>query len=224
MGNTTNFNLPYPELSNSPNGPAQIQALAEAVDALLITTTDPVEFGSSVEVVGNLGVQGDTFVEDLDATSVTATSLTATNVTVGTQVWSGAWVAFNPNWNTEAGASPNVGNGSLTARYIQMGKTVSFQITLAAGTTTTFGDSTSGYWRFNLPVAPRMESVAYVLCRDFNTGNRFTGACELNTAVTNGIIRVNAPVTGSNTSVHYQNPFMWATSDTMRISGTYEVN
>jgi hypothetical protein len=225
MGSTTNFNLPYPEPSNTPDGPAQIQALAEAVDGYLIPLSAPAEFGSSVEVVGNLGVQGATTVEDVTATSVTTADFEATgDVTVQGQVWTGAWLDFNPNWNCEAGSSPDVGNGTLTARYIQVGKTVHFQITLVAGTTTTFGNSTSGFWRFNLPVAPRMESVAYVLCRDFNSGNRFTGACELSTAITNGVLRVNAPVDGSNGSVHYQNPFVWTTSDTMRISGTYEVN
>jgi hypothetical protein len=176
-------------------------------------------------VVGNLGVQGATTVEDVTATSVTTADFEATgDVTVQGQVWTGAWLDFNPNWNCEAGSSPDVGNGTLTARYIQVGKTVHFQITLVAGTTTTFGNSTSGFWRFNLPVAPRMESVAYVLCRDFNSGNRFTGACELSTAITNGVLRVNAPVDGSNGSVHYQNPFVWTTSDTMRISGTSTLN
>jgi hypothetical protein len=225
MGTTTNFNLPYPEPSNTPDGPAQIQALAEAVDGYLIPLSAPAEFGSSVEVAGNLGVQGDTFLEDLEASTVTATDLDVSgDVTVGSQEWTGEWLDFNANWNCEAGSSPDVGNGTLTARYIQVGKTVHFHITLIAGSTTSFGNSTSGYWRFNLPVAPRWEAVAYALARDFNSGFRYTGCVELNTVVTNGIIRVNTPVDGSNGSVHYQNPFVWATGDSLRISGTYEVN
>lgn len=224
MGNTTNFNLPYPEASSIPDGPNQIRALAEAVDGLLIPLDAPAEFGSNVEIVGSLGVQGDTFVEALDATSVTTGSLTTGSVAVGSQDWTGEWLDFNPNWNTEAGTDPNIGNGTLTARYIQVGKTVHFQITLIAGSTTTFGDSTSGYWRFNLPVAPRWESVGYALVRDFNSGFRYTGCVELNPVVNNGIVRVNCPVDGSNSSVHFQNPMTWANGDSLRISGTYEVN
>lgn len=34
MGSTTRFGFPYPASSDSPNGPAQMQALAEAVDAV----------------------------------------------------------------------------------------------------------------------------------------------------------------------------------------------
>lgn len=225
MGTTSNFNLPYPEPSSQPNGPAQIKALAEAVDELLIPLDAPAEFQSNVEVMGTLGVQGDTYVEDLDAASITTSDLSVSgDVTVGSQDWTGEWLDFDPNWNTEAGSDPDIGNGTLIGRYIQIGKTVHFQITLIGGSTTSFGDSTSGYWRFNLPVAPRWESVAYALSRDSSSGFRYTGCCELNPAVTNGILRVNTPVDGSNGSVHYQNPFPWADGDSLRISGTYEVN
>jgi len=31
-------------------------------------------------------------------------------------------------------------------------------------------------------------------------------------------------VDGSNSSVHFQNPMTWANGDSLRISGTYEVN
>jgi hypothetical protein len=37
MGVTTNFSFPYPALTDAPDGPSQIEALAEAVDAELET-------------------------------------------------------------------------------------------------------------------------------------------------------------------------------------------
>jgi len=60
----------------------------------------------------------------------------------------GAWAAFAPAW-TATGTNPALGNGTLTGRYSQVGKTVSYEILLLAGSTTTFG---SGIYVFSLPV------------------------------------------------------------------------
>lgn len=38
---TPNFSLPYPSLTDAPNGPAQIKALADAVDAKFVTVDNP---------------------------------------------------------------------------------------------------------------------------------------------------------------------------------------
>jgi hypothetical protein len=40
MGTTPNYGLPYPEYADDPDGPAQIQALATAVDTELLGKTD----------------------------------------------------------------------------------------------------------------------------------------------------------------------------------------
>lgn len=42
MGETANYDLPYPELGDAPNGPEQVQALAEAVDAALHANLVPI--------------------------------------------------------------------------------------------------------------------------------------------------------------------------------------
>ena len=42
MGTTTNRGFPYPEASDAPDGPGQIQALAEAVDEALLYGTDSI--------------------------------------------------------------------------------------------------------------------------------------------------------------------------------------
>lgn len=61
----------------------------------------------------------------------------------------GAWATYSPSW-TAAVSNPSIGNGSLTGRYLQMGKLVAVRIDLRIGTTTTLG---SGQWRLTLPVA-----------------------------------------------------------------------
>lgn len=43
MGVTANYSFPYPELSDAPNGPVQIGALATAVDTALDTVDDSVD-------------------------------------------------------------------------------------------------------------------------------------------------------------------------------------
>ncbi|MBF8189129.1 hypothetical protein ITP53_26035 [Nonomuraea sp. K274] len=218
MGTTTNFDLPYPESSSTPNGPAQIKALAEAVDNLLIPLDAPAEFASNLEVVGNLGVQGDTFVEALEATSVTTTNLEATNVTVGSQDWTGEWMDFDPNWTSASGASPDIGNGTLTARYMQLGKTVFFNIYLAGGSTTVWG---GGFWQFSLPVQANNSFTAACSYRDNSIPLNVAGSADIrnNPGGTNAIIRSNVP-TGA--AVSNTIPFTWATADTYKVTGVYE--
>lgn len=217
MGTTTNFNLPYPEPSNIPDGPSQIRALAEAVDNLLIPTDAPVEFGSHVEVVGNLGVQGDSFVEDLDADTITANTVETTNLVVSGNF--GQWMDFDPNWTTSAGDDPAIGNGTLTGRYIQIGKLVVFNIVLVAGSTTNFGSG--GFWQFNLPVQAAQSFTAACSYRDNSAPSNIVGSadCRATAGGVNGIIRSNVP---SGTAVNASNPFVWASGDTYKVSGFYE--
>ena len=65
------------------------------------------------------------------------------------------WQSYTPTW-TAATTNPAIGNGTLSGRYVQIGKLVYCQFTMIAGSTTTFG---SGIWRFSYPVAPNQTSV-----------------------------------------------------------------
>jgi len=68
----------------------------------------------------------------------------------------GAWSAYTPVW-TAATTNPVLGNGTLTGWYKQLpDKTVHLDITLTAGTTTTFG---SGVMKLSLPVASDQSLV-----------------------------------------------------------------
>src|SRR5688572_26599360 len=60
-----------------------------------------------------------------------------------------AWTAYTPTWTASAGAVA-IGNGSLTGRYRQFGKTVRFSLQWVAGSTTTYGTA-GAYWIFGLP-------------------------------------------------------------------------
>lgn len=61
----------------------------------------------------------------------------------------GAWTTYTSAW-TSSGTAPAIGNGTISARYAITGKTANVDITLAAGSTTTFG---TGSYSFSLPFA-----------------------------------------------------------------------
>jgi hypothetical protein len=59
-----------------------------------------------------------------------------------------AWTTYNPSW-TASVTNPVIGNGTITGRYKQIGKTVFVVVKISMGTSTTYG---SGIWRISLPV------------------------------------------------------------------------
>lgn len=58
MPNTPLFDFPYPDPLDAPDGPAQLQSLAEAVEAALDDIYAGISFGGAVAVGGNLSTDG----------------------------------------------------------------------------------------------------------------------------------------------------------------------
>ncbi|MFJ9020811.1 hypothetical protein ACIRPU_12625 [Streptomyces sp. NPDC102259] len=56
------------------------------------------------------------------------------------------WTTYTPTWT--ASSNPAIGNGSLTGRYIKIGRRCLVSIKLTMGSTTTYG---SGGYSFGLP-------------------------------------------------------------------------
>lgn len=203
MGTTPSFNFPYPELTDPPHGPDQIQALAEAVEAALTTIISSPTFGGNVGVNGNLAVVG---------------SATVGSLNVGGQAWSGAWQTFSPNWTAASGTAPSIGNGTLTAKYLQLGKTVVFNIVLVGGSSTQWGNG--GFWQFALPVAAANGFAAAASYRDNSVPLNLVGAADCRPGATpTAIIRSNVSSGGGVTNTA---PFTWTTDDTYKVSGVYE--
>jgi hypothetical protein len=61
----------------------------------------------------------------------------------------GQWQTYTPAW-TASTTNPTLGNGTITGRYTQIGKTVHAMISVLLGSTTTVG---SGSYSFSLPIA-----------------------------------------------------------------------
>ena len=132
-----------------------------------------------------------------------------------------AWTAYTPTWTSDSG-TPSIGNGSITGRYKQIGKTVFFNLKLTYGSTTTGG---SGAWMFGLPVTaynPNYQFPVSIL----NDGLAWYGA------IANGnykgstsyftVIHQNDTATTVWGGVSSTAPFTFGASGTLTVSGSYE--
>ena len=132
-----------------------------------------------------------------------------------------AWTAYTPTWTSDSG-TPSIGNGSITGRYKQIGKTVFFNLKLTYGSTTTGG---SGAWMFGLPVTAYNDNYQFAVSI-LNNGAAWYGA------IANGnykgstsyftVIHQNDTQTTVWGGVSSTAPFTFGTSDTLTVSGSYE--
>lgn len=128
------------------------------------------------------------------------------------------WASWTPTWT-----NLTVGNGTVTAKYTQLGKTVIARVSVAFGSTTSIGGSVS----FTLPVtavaiaagSPHIGSAIY---DDVGT-NLYMGVVYEG-STTSGVLRVgNAAATYTGTTVLSSTvPFTWTTSDAINLSLIYE--
>lgn len=130
----------------------------------------------------------------------------------------GAWSTYSPSW--AGSVAPAIGDGTKTGKYRDAGKTRHFHLQITMGATTTYG---TGQWLIGLPAvgaaaqtSPGFAFTAHGI--DTSASARYTFGCELdNTA------RVRLFVSGGSTTVSALVPFTWASTDILRISGTYEL-
>ena len=132
--------------------------------------------------------------------------------------YNAAWQTYSPTWTT-SGTQPSIGNGTLTGRYIKIGRLVFCKIFFQAGSSTTFG---TGGWLFALPF--NNSTV------DYPTGHHTVGECYLeDNAVVGyvGVIRILSTqqnkiqlsamtATGTwagDSTVTATVPFTWANTD-----------
>lgn len=129
--------------------------------------------------------------------------------------WGGAPSTYTPSW-LSSGVAPALGNGTITGRYIQIGKLVYVQIKLTIGSTSTFG---TGSYFFDLPVGAHAADAYNVTVQAFDTSG---SAFYAGSARPNGgsvlPITLAAPVGDYNANV----PFTWAVGDTLTLTMVYE--
>lgn len=138
-----------------------------------------------------------------------------------TLAFKGAYTTFTPAW-TSSGVAPAIGNGTLSGRYLQLGKFVHFEMYFLAGTTTTFG---TGDYSFSLPVTAQFDNfwpIGWALGRDASSGFVFFPLPYLPTATTLGLQYLTSFVGAASSVVGAAAPWAWANADFIRITGVYE--
>lgn len=133
----------------------------------------------------------------------------------------GAWTTWSPTWT-----GLTVGNGTLTAKYSQVGKTVFVRLHLLFGSTTAV---TALGPRFSLPVtsAALPTSGGIVPAGPARTFNGTSGLAEglvVLQSTTAGEIRIlgTAATYANLVQISSTVPFTWATNYEMACSFTYE--
>ena len=130
----------------------------------------------------------------------------------------GAWQSYTVSW-TAATTNPSIGNGTLTGRYVQIGKTVICSISLTMGSTTTYG---SGIWRFSLPKSVASSSVRYIgqwRAYDTSTDASYSGVTSLSSGDSDIIIFSRDHGSSTLSDVI---PFTWASGDELFMTIVYE--
>jgi hypothetical protein len=130
--------------------------------------------------------------------------------------WAGAWQTWSPTL-----ANMTIGNGTITARYSRIGKTVVFSVRVQFGSTS----SITGSPNFLLPSSAASNAVFPVWCVDTGVGSWFGRAgifafdytrIYLDLIGVGGSYAAGLPFGASA-------PFTWGTNDEFTVSGTYEV-
>lgn len=129
------------------------------------------------------------------------------------------WDSYTPTWTTDANPQPSVGNGALTGRWKQQGRTVVGWINLVAGSTTTFGSSSD--WNFGLPV--QAASAGTRLCHaEALAGSRLAGQFVISPLQTASKCYFPSLTTPPLVSCRSDRPFAWGSGNQLRIDFLYE--
>jgi hypothetical protein len=126
-----------------------------------------------------------------------------------------AWESWTPTFT-----NLTVGNGTTTAKFVRIGRTVHFRLRFVFGSTSAMGTSPN----FTLPVTASSEYVIEfpfgpALYIDAGT-KAWEAFCQFNTATT-GLVR-HSDGAGAYTNTTATAPFTWTTSDYFMVSGSYE--
>lgn len=132
----------------------------------------------------------------------------------------GTWNTWTPTWT-----NLTVGNGTVVARYVQIGKFVRAQLSLTFGSTTSISSAVS----VSIPVTASTAAVGVTSpignaeFRDTGT-NSFSGIVGLNnsTSVTPRQFSVSGSLVVEANNMTSTTPFTWTTSDVLFLSFSYE--
>lgn len=132
------------------------------------------------------------------------------------------WIPWTPTFE-----SLTIGNGTLTARYAQVGKTVHWYLKLIFGSTTSI---TGAVKVTGLPIAPASTDAAVAAIVQANysdaSATKFWGSSHANNNNTTRIWLSPMTISGSyirsDADLSSTVPFTWTSTDTLYVTATYE--
>ena len=136
----------------------------------------------------------------------------------------GKWQSYTVSWTADT-TNPAIGNGTLTGRYIVIGKLCTYVLGLVMGSTTTYG---SGNWAFSLPINAvntagiNFYGVAHL--RKVGTAN-YERIAQISPSLSTSVINLfTDPTPGSNSANLSETvPFTWGEGDALGFEITYEI-
>jgi hypothetical protein len=132
----------------------------------------------------------------------------------------GAWLAWTPTW-----ANLTVGNGTVSAAYNKIGKTINLRLSIVFGSTTTMGASRP---TFTLPVtANGAYSSAIIptgsaIINDTSATIAYIASVAINGSTTVATIARPSADPAQWFTVTSTSPMAWATGDSINLTMTYE--
>jgi hypothetical protein len=128
----------------------------------------------------------------------------------------GAWTVYTPTWSGSS-TNPVLGNGTLTGRYVRIGRTITVIIKLTTGSTTTYG---SGAYRWSLPaVASSSQDIVGTVFIGDATSGYSTGISYISAGNADIAAYVGAP--GAAVAVGATSPQTFANGDRVWLAATY---
>lgn len=199
MGTTDISGLPFPELSDQPDGPDAFEDLAEALDRLV---TPKFANATARDAANPSPAEGDrAYLQDTNVVTWYSGS-----------AWEGLWKSYTPVW-TSTGTSPTIGNGTLTGRYLYQPGLVIAEVRMVMGSTTNLVGS--GTWFFSIPITSSSAFVGGGNTYFLDSGvQNYTGGLILESTTT------FRPMLSAG-NIQFNNPFTWGTSDEMRAQVIY---
>lgn len=191
----------------------QEQAILDAL-LLLVTTAGALDTTKVVDLTTAQTLTNKTLtspkINENVALTATATELNLLHGQLG------AWTT----WSSTT-ANITVGSGSVTARYIQIGKTVHFFFSFSMAANSSMGTAPT----FTLPVTMAAASPRAFEINIFDSGLGYIKGIGVNEGSSTVItcffvdVSVTAAKNGTITSTA---PMTWTTSDAFTVTGTYE--
>lgn len=128
------------------------------------------------------------------------------------------WVAYTPSWMAST-TNPTIGNGSILGRYQKLGRTVIYDVTVSAGSTTTFG---SGTYSFSLPFTSANAGCTYLGLAHIVTPGRWGGQVVISPNSNSAGLFMPTSGSAALSSMTGTVPAALTTNSQVRATVTYE--